>query len=66
VSLGNGDGYAVSFFPGQPVWQCAASDAHDFYVEMHTAVGLLVHSASTRRRIPPSAGEDRSTPAVAD
>jgi hypothetical protein len=39
--------------------------ALDFTVETHKAVDLLAHRASTRRRVQPSAGAERGTPAAA-
>ena len=48
------------------MWHFAAPDALDFQVETHTAVALRAHRASTRRRVQPSAGAERGTPAVAD
>jgi len=38
----------------------------DFHVKTNKAVSLRAHSDSTRRRVQPSAGEDRGTPAAAD
>jgi len=38
----------------------------DFHVKTNKAVSLRAHSDSTRRRVQPSACEDRGTPAAAD
>ena len=53
---------AASFSLGQ----FAASYALDFNVETNKAVYLLANSDRTRRRVQPSACEDRGTPAAAD